>query len=173
MKAIVLTGRPGTATLVNDRPKPRLRPGYILVETKAVALNPADWRQVDYINTAGSLLGGDVAGVVLEVGPGCSKQWVPGDRICGFVYGGNESELEDGAFAEQVLIMADIGIRIPEWMTFEEAATMGMGVVTCGQGLFQQMRLNRPSQGGGDGNLVLIYGGSSATGTLGIQFANL
>lgn len=173
MKAITLTGTSGVATLVEDRPNPRLRPGYILVKTKSVALNPADWRHVDYFNTAGALLGSDVAGTVLEVGPECGNRWGPGDRVCAFVHGGNSSELEDGSFAEQVLVKADLGIRVPDWIMLEDAATLGLGIVTCGQGLFQQMRLNRPSQGGSSGDFVLIYGGSSATGTLAIQFAKL
>lgn len=154
MKAITLTGTPGATKLVENRPKPRLRPGYVLVEAKAVALNPADWRHIDYINTAGALLGSDVAGAVLQVGPECKKRWTPGDCICGIVHGGNAIELDDGCFAEQVRVKEDLGIRVPDWMKFEDAATLGMGIVTCGQGLFQQMRLNRPSQGGGSGSFI-------------------
>ncbi|EXJ77941.1 hypothetical protein A1O3_09100 [Capronia epimyces CBS 606.96] len=172
MKAIVMQGEPGKASLV-DRPFPKLRPGYVLVDVKAVALNPTDWKHIDFINTKGSLSGCDFAGVVAETGTGYSKQWKVGDRIAGFANGGNNLQPEDGSFAERIAVKADVAIRIPDSLSFEEAATLGVGVITCGQGLFQKMGLQRPSQPTTKGEFILIYGGSSATGTLGIQFAKL
>jgi NADPH:quinone reductase-like Zn-dependent oxidoreductase len=38
-------------------------------------------------------------GVVEEVGSGVMKEWKKGDRIAGFVHGGNEAEKEDGMLA--------------------------------------------------------------------------
>lgn len=99
-KAIVLQGEPGQAKLVTDRPLPRHRPGYLLVDVKAVALNPTDWKHIDGHNAKGSLSGCDYAGVVKETGKGYTKDWKVGDRIAGFAHGGNELEKEDGAFAE-------------------------------------------------------------------------
>lgn len=55
-------------------------------------------------------------------------------------------------------------------MSDEDAATLGVGVVTCGQALYQSLGLPLP----GDkpyGGYILIYGGSTATGTLAIQYA--
>lgn len=175
MKAIVLQGEPGQVSYVTDRPIPSLRPGYVLVDVKAVALNPADWKHIDvpFLNTAGCLSGCDYAGVVSQVGEGYVKPWKVGDRICGFVHGGNQYQPEDGAFAERIVAKADMQMRIPEHMSFEEAAALGVGVVTCGQGLFQQLKLALPSDPISTGDVVLIYGGSSATGSLGIQFAKL
>jgi len=66
-----------------------------------------------------------------------------------------------------------VQMPIPEKMSFADAATLGVGVLTCGQGLFQQMKLNLPTEPSTEGDLILIYGGSSATGTLGIQFVKL
>ncbi|KAI1622990.1 zinc-binding oxidoreductase alcohol dehydrogenase [Exophiala viscosa] len=172
MKAIILHGEPGKASLEMDRRFPKPRPGYVLVDVKAVALNPTDWKHIDYINSKDSLSGCDYAGVVAETGTGYSKQWKVGDRICGFTHGGNQLQTEDGAFAERIAAKADIQMRIPENMSFEEASTLGVGVITCGQGLFQQMGLNLPGNPA-TGEIVLIYGGSTATGSLGIQFAKL
>jgi len=173
MKAIVLQGEPGKAALVTDRPYPKPRPGYVLVDVKAVALNPTDWKHIDFINSKDSLSGCDYAGVVAETGTGYSKEWKVGDRICGFAHGGNEYQPEDGAFAERIAVKADIQMRVPDYMSFEEASTLGVGVVTCGQGLFQQMGLNLPNEPSTKGEFVFIYGGSSATGSLGLQFAKL
>lgn len=173
MKAIVLQGEPGKVSLVTDRPYPQPRPSYLLVDIKAVAVNPADWKHIDFINTKGAQLGCDFAGVVAETGTGYYKAWQKGDRICGFAHGGNLFQHEDGAFAERIAVKADMAFRIPENMSFEDAATLGVGVITCGQGLFQEMGLHLPSQPTTKGETILIYGGSSATGCLGIQFAKL
>lgn len=95
--------------------------------------------------------------------------------------GGSYMFPEDGAFAEQILVKADVGIRVPDTLSYEEAATLGVGVYTCGQGLCQQMGLRWPQKkegeaqkdGGSGKKTVLVYGGSSATGALAIQFAKL
>ncbi len=173
MKAIVMHGEPGKASLVTDRSDPKPRPGYVLVDVKAVALNPTDWKHIDKINTKDSLSGCDYAGVVAETGEGYSTPWKVGDRIAGFVHGGNSLQTEDGAFAEKIAVKADVQMRMPDNLSFEDAATLGVGVITCGQGLFQQMGLNWPTDPSTSGDFVFIYGGSSATGTLGIQFAKL
>jgi NADPH:quinone reductase-like Zn-dependent oxidoreductase len=172
MKAVIMQS-PNTASFVTDRPFPSLRPTYIKIRVRAVALNPADYKHIDYINTPSALLGCDYAGEVLEVGAEVRKHWAVGDRVCGFVHGGNSLQKEDGAYAEVIVAKGDVQLRIPEGMSFEDAATLGAGVLTCGQGLYQKMELSWPNVAEGKGEVVLIYGGSSATGTLGIQFAKL
>lgn len=172
-KAIVLQGEPGQAKLVTDRPLPRHRPGYILVDVKAVALNPTDYKHIDSLHTKGALSGCDFAGVVRETGKGYNKDWKVGDRVAGFAHGANELELEDGAFAQVIVAKADVAYRIPDNLSFEDASTLGVGIVTVGQGLFQHMKLNSPSNPSTSGDFLLIYGGSSATGTLAIQFGKL
>ena len=87
MRAIVIEDY-GKAKLANDIPIPKLRDGYVLVKPKAVALNPTDWRHIDYLATPGAIVGCDYAGEVLEVGASVTKQFKPGDRITGFVHGG-------------------------------------------------------------------------------------
>lgn len=171
MRAIVLQGVAGEAIFTNDRPYPSLRPGYVLVDVKAVALNPTDWKHIEFANQIKGLLSGcDFAGVVVKTGTGYSKPWKVGDRICGFAHGGNSLQHEDGAFADRIAAKADISIRIPDHLSFEEAATLGVGTFTCGQGLFQEMGLEWPQKRCPQREYVLIYGGSSATGLLALQF---
>jgi NADPH:quinone reductase-like Zn-dependent oxidoreductase len=46
---------------------------------------------------------------------------------------------EDGAFGEIITAKGDIQIHIPDNMSFEEAATLGVGISTVGQGLYQSI----------------------------------
>lgn len=171
-KAIIVQA-PKQARVVTDRPVPKLRPGYLLVKVSAVALNPTDWKHIDFLAPPGALIGCDYAGVIEETGIGYSKRWNKGDRLCGFCHGGDETQLENGAFAEHVVVKADVQVRIPEKMSDEEAATLGVGYVTVGQGLFQKLKLPLPTEPAKSPGTILIYGGSTATGTLGIQLAKL
>lgn len=172
MKALVMQGRE-KIQLVDSRPVPLLRPGYLLVRVVCIALNPTDWKHIDFVNTAGALCGCDYSGIVERTGTGYTKDWKVGDWICGAVHGANPSNPEDGAFAEYIVAKADVQYRMPRAMSFEEAATLGVALGTVGMGLFERMRLALPSSPITQSEPVLIYGGSTATGTLGIQFAKL
>ncbi|KAI9787530.1 MAG: hypothetical protein M1839_000060 [Geoglossum umbratile] len=170
--AIQVRGQ-GQAEVVANASIPKLRDNYILVKTEAVALNPTDWKHVDYLPTPGALLGCDYAGTVVEVGKGVTKGFKKGDRIAGFVHGSNQSQLEDGAYAEYIVARGDVQMRIPDNVSFEEAATLGVGIITVGQGLYQSLGLQLPTKPVKENIPVLVYGGSTATGTLAIQFAKL
>ncbi|KAH7227135.1 chaperonin 10-like protein [Fusarium redolens] len=152
---------------------PSLRDGYVLVKVKAVALNPTDVLHIDLIPTPGTRSGCDFAGVIEEVGPNVTKSFKEGDRIAGVVHGGNAVNEEDGAFAQHIVAKADVALRIPDSLTFEEAATLGVGITTVGQGLYQSLKLPLPDKPSPNREYLLIYGGSTATGALAIQFAKL
>lgn len=179
-KAIIATSN-HEARFVVDRPIPVLRDDYILVKTIAVALNPTDWKHLDQeLAPDGALLGCDYAGIVEEVGKNVKKPFKRGDRIHGVAHGGNAVQLEDGALAEYVVVKGDIQSPIPDNMSFQEAATLGVGTITVGQTLYQSLKLALPTQHEEEGKEhiqkprpILIYGGSTATGTLAIQFAKL
>lgn len=173
MKAVVFRGK--EAHVERDRPAPKLRDDYLLVKTVAVALNPTDWKHVTGgLPAEGGLVGCDFSGVVEEVGSAVTKHWSKGDRICGVAHGGNSLQPEDGAFAEYIVAKGDIQMKIPNKMSFEQAATIGLGATTVGQGLYQQaLKLNLPTDPVKQKTYILIYGGSSATGALGVQYAKL
>lgn len=173
MKAIVIHGK--EARVESDRPMPKMRDDYLLIKTVAIALNPTDWKHIAFGITAdGCLSGCDFSGIVEEVGPAVTKRWAKGDRVAGVTHGGNSSQTEDGAFAEYIVAKGDVQMKMPDSMTFEQAATISLGATTVAQGLYQKaLKLNLPTDPIKEKTYVLIYGGSTATGALGIQYANL
>lgn len=171
-KAIVMTG-PGAATVVPDRPIPKLRDGFVLVKTVAVALNPTDWKSIDFRSAKGALVGCDYAGIVEEVGNGVTKDLKKGDRVFGAAQGNNAYQTEDGAFAEYIVVKGDLVNKIPDNLSFEEAATLWLGLMTVCQGMYMALGLARPEAPIQETVPILIYGGSTATGSLAIQFAKL
>lgn len=169
------------AALVTDRPLPRQRPDHLAIAVSHVALNPTDWKSVDLRGEPGLLSGCDYSGVVEAVGANVTD-FAVGDRVAGVAHGCNASNPEDGAFAEHIMARAALAMRVPEGvMGMAEAATVGAGITTVAQGLYQSLGLPWPAvtgegegeQKGKKGFPVLIYGGSTATGTLAIQFAKL
>lgn len=119
-------------------------------------------------------MGCDYAGVVEAVGPLVKKPFKKGDRVAGFVHGSNAARPNGGAFAEYVIAKGDLQIWIPDHMSFEAAATFGVGLTTVGQNLYQNMEFPFPAEGEeSDDTSILIYGGATATGTLAIQLAKL
>lgn len=171
-KAIIMVS-PGVASLVRDRPIPRLRDGYILVKTVAVALNPTDWKSIDYRATKGSLVGWDYAGIVEEVTSGVTKDLKKGDLVYGAAMGNNAYRTEEGAFAEYIVAKGDLANRVPGNLSPEEAATLPLGLMTVCQGMYMALGLARPETPIQQTVPILIYGGSTATGSLAIQFAKL
>ncbi|KAL2172330.1 hypothetical protein VTG60DRAFT_6169 [Thermothelomyces hinnuleus] len=178
MKAYKLISK-GNAAVV-EVPKPALRPDGVLVRVAYVALNPTDWKHVRETEVRGGAaltVGCDFAGVVEEVGAAVARPGGlrPGDRVCGMVHGTHTLRPEDGAFAEYLVAKPDLLLPIPDHMGFPEAATLGVQVYTVGQGLFQSLGLPWPTEPlkSEDRFPILIYGGSTAMGTLGIQMAKL
>ena len=82
-KALLLLKKQGKYA-VQDVPTPRPGPGELLVEVKATALNPVDWKVHDYgfyIPKYPAILGSDAAGTVKAVGEGVTDFTI-GDRVC-------------------------------------------------------------------------------------------
>lgn len=162
---------------VTDAPKPALRPEYLLVKVACVALNPTDWKNIQSTGITGKPLtvGCDFAGVVKEVGSAVNRPFKPGDRVFGFAHSCHTAEPEDGSFAEYLVAKGDVALKIPDHMGFAEAASLGVQVYTVGQGLYQSLKLPWPTKPVKleDRFPVLIYGGSTAMGTLAIQMSKL
>ncbi|QSS54739.1 zinc-binding oxidoreductase ToxD [Histoplasma capsulatum var. duboisii H88] len=171
----LISGPNREALVSNDFPIPDILPDHVLVKTTHVALNPADWKNLGSDKTIPGTLGGcDFSGIVEEVGPTVVKKFNKGDKVMGFNLGFNKMKPTKGAFAEYVISKGDLLLRVPDTLRMDQAASMPMGLYTVAQGLYQGiLQMALPNEPVKNAVPVLIYGGSSATGALAIQFAKL
>ncbi|KAE8154020.1 zinc-binding dehydrogenase family oxidoreductase [Aspergillus avenaceus] len=166
----------GNLKLSDDVDVPQLEDDMILVKNVAVALNPIDAKMVGKLATPGAIAGMDFAGQVVAIGPNV-RTATPiqvGDRVCGAVPGMHSLTPTVGAFAQFVGAADITTMKIPDGMTFQEGASLGSGIGTIGLALFKSMNVpgtpKCPSEKPVD---VLVYGGSTTTGTLAIQLLKL
>jgi NADPH:quinone reductase-like Zn-dependent oxidoreductase len=149
--------------LIRDVPTPALRRGQVLVRVRAAALNPKDVleRKGKYRLLTGRRFprraGYDWAGEVAEAGAG--SPYVAGERLYGMIFGWN-----GGACAEFAAVSIAQCARMPENLTFEQAAAVPLAGMTALQALRDVARV-------GEGASVCINGASGGVGTLAIQVA--
>ena len=140
-------------------PKPIPSAKELLIKVEATALNRADilQRQGKYPPPKGAseTLGLEVSGVVTEMGPEVTK-YKEGDKVFGLVPG--------GGYAEYCVIHESMANKIPEILSFEEAAAIPEVFLTAYQALITLAKLKKEEA-------VLIHAGASGVGTAGIQIA--
>ena len=170
MKAIGTTGpRPATdpaALVAFDAPEPTLRPRDLLIQVKAVSLNPVDAkvrnsRQPEAGQT--SILGYDAAGVVIGVGDEASLFKV-GDEV---FYAGQIDRPGSNAERQAVDERIDLVERPkPTSLPFPEAAALPLTAITAWELLFDRMKAGRDED-----ETLLIVGGAGGVGSALIQIA--
>lgn len=165
MNAIV-THEYGSVEVLNvqDVERPKITDDEILIRVHACSVNPVDWkiRRGDVKVLTGrkppSILGGDYAGIVAEVGSQITG-YKTGDAVWGMV-----NAFKGGTYAEFLKVNnGEIGLK-PENLSFEEAASLPLVGLTAYQALVYQGRLRK-------GCHVMINGCSGGVGLAGLQIA--
>jgi putative PIG3 family NAD(P)H quinone oxidoreductase len=161
MKAIVIE-RPGGPEVLKwqDTPTPEPGRGEVRVRVRATAVNRADLLQRMGLYPAPpdapqTIPGLELAGEIDAVGPGVT-QWQVGDRVFGLVGG--------GAYAEATVTHADCVARIPDGLSFTDAAAIPEAFITAWDAIVTQAGLNA-------GETVLVHAVGSGVGTAAVQIA--
>jgi len=173
---------------LGEVPSPHIDHDQVLIQVKACSLNHFDLlvlREADPDNFTFPFWGGaDVAGVVTEPGESV-YQFKSGDRVvvnpslycgqCEHCLAGEESQCNSygiigdtvpGGFAEFIAVDATNLMKLPEQISFEEAAATPLVYQTAWRALISQVSI-RP------GDDVLILGASGGVGSASIQIAKL
>jgi len=146
-----------------DKPTPRAHD--LLVEVRAIGINPVDAK----IRAGGGpgspsgdlkILGWDAAGIVRAVGPDATL-FAPGDEV---FYAGSVDR--PGCYAEFQCVDERIVGRKPQTVGFAESAAMPLTTITAWEMLFDRLKVDRAQEGS-----VLIVGGAGGVGSIATQLA--
>ncbi|MBI2469015.1 MAG: zinc-binding dehydrogenase [Candidatus Rokubacteria bacterium] len=172
MRAVVIEGHGGLDRLKlrTDWPEPAAGAGQAVVEVRACGLNyldifvrrgmpglPVEMPRVP---------GGDISGVVRDVGPGVADEWV-GRRVMVDPHirpGGALGEHTHGGLCERIAVDADNLIAMPDAVSFEQAAALPIAYGTAWRMMLARGRVRA-------GERVLILGASGGVGTACVQIA--
>ncbi len=165
MKAIVID-KYGDKDVLQEREieKPVIEDNQVLVESYATSINPIDWKvRAGYLKEMLEfefpiILGWDTAGVIVEKGKGVSGFEI-GDRVFA-----RPATTRQGTYAEYVAVDETLLARIPETMSYEEAAAIPLAGLTAWQCLVDFGEIK-------EGDKVLIHAGSGGVGNFAIQIA--
>jgi len=161
MKAVVVSefGAPSVMKVVEkDVPAPRA--GEVLIEVKAIGVNPVE----TYIR-AGTYPrlpelpytpGGNVAGTILKCGPGVASV-KEGERVY-------SAATVSGAYAQQAICSADEVFALPGNLSYAQGTALGVPAATAWRGLFLRGE-------GKSGERVLVHGASGSVGQAAVQLA--
>ncbi|KAI0694763.1 GroES-like protein [Earliella scabrosa] len=168
--------------LVTDWPVPTPGPNEVLVKVVTAAINPADAMIQTYgvpFITQYPFIGGlDGAGVIEELGSEV-QELQKGDQV--LFPGGFEPKY--ASFQEYKIVPAENVAKIPDNLSFEQAATVPLGLATVATGTWshhpeaRSIDLLAPWEEGGMtkyvGQAAFVSGGSSSVGQYAIQMAKL
>ncbi|ACT08301.1 Alcohol dehydrogenase zinc-binding domain protein [Dickeya chrysanthemi Ech1591] len=165
MKAFVIDryGRRGGGR-IGEMPEPELRGDDVLIQVHAAGVNLLDAKigkgefRLVLPYRLPLVLGNDVAGVVVRVGPSV-KRFKPGDEVYA-----RPDQQRIGTFAEFIAVKEDSLALKPGNLSMEEAASLPLVSLTAWQVLVETAKLKK-------GQKVLIHAGSGGVGTIAIQLA--
>lgn len=150
-----------------------------------MSLNPVDWKTATFSNLAFPKIAGvDVAGeisevrtrktpfslincfgnfilhVSLQIGPDVAGDWAVGDRVCAHL----DLRGEWGGFAEYCIALSHVLVRIPEGVSFQDAAAIPCAGWTAHLALYHRMNI-------ASGKTLVIAGASGGVGSFAVQLA--
>lgn len=151
---VVGSGEPGLLR-ISGRPVPGPGPDEVLIAVEAAGVNRHDVNQRRRGPSSGhsNILGLEVSGRVVALGPGVTGHTV-GDAVAALTDG--------GGYAEHAVAKASCAFKIPDGLSFVEAAALPEALFTVWHNFFGIADL-------GPGEAVLIHGGASGIGTIAIQ----
>ncbi|MBD3761006.1 MAG: zinc-binding dehydrogenase [Rhizorhabdus sp.] len=173
MRAVALRQHGGTEELkLEEWPVPVAAENQALVEIKACGLNYMDVFVMrgmpDMPTEMPRIPGGDIAGIVREVGPGVSRDWIGKSVVLfpRFPKGGVLGENGNGGLCEFIAVDHTQLIEIPDGVDFEQAAALPIAYGTSHRMLFTRGKLQA-------GERILILGASGGVGVSCVQFAKM
>ena len=165
------TGAANEVLKAGEQPLPEPGPGEVRVRLKTSGVNPADTyrrRGEGYAMEAPLVIpNSDGAGIIDKVGPGIDAKRI-GERV--WIYNGQRGR-PLGTAAEAIALDADLVTRLPDDVSFEAGACLGIPCMTAHRCVFSEGETPPLERGHLSGKTVLVTGGGGAVGNYAIQLA--
>lgn len=165
MKAVRIHAYGGPELLhYEEVPRPALNPDDLLIRVRAAAVNPVDWKiREGYLqgvlhHSLPLILGWDVSGEVVEIGPEAT-----GFKVGDAVYARPNIE-RDGSYAEYIAVKASEVAHKPASLDHDHAAAVPLAALTAWQALVEAAQLKA-------GQTVLIHAAAGGVGNFAVQLA--
>lgn len=167
IKAIAVNPKDPAHFIAVELPQPEAKDYDLLVEVKAVSINPVDTKVHKGVQKSGldapKVLGWDASGIVKSVGSAV-KNFNVGDEVW---YAGDITR--SGSNATEQLIDSRIVSLKPKTLNWAQSAAMPLTALTAWEALFEHLNIQHASA---EKNLLII-GGAGGVGSLAIPFAAL
>lgn len=165
------TGAANDVLQVGDQPLPEPGHGEVRVRLKTSGVNPADTyrrRGEGYAMEALLVIpNSDGAGVIDKVGAGIDAKRI-GERV--WIYNGQRGR-PLGTAAEAIALDAGLVTRLPDDVSFEAGACLGIPCMTAHRCVFSEGEATAAESGHLTAKTVLVTGGGGAVGNYAIQLA--
>lgn len=146
---------------------PEVRDKELLVEVKAISINPIDTKvrmSKDIKEEKARIIGWDVSGTVVAVGEDCDCYKV-GDEV---FYAGDITK--PGAYSEYHVVKEDLVGRKPKTISHMEAAALSLTSLAAYEALFERLNISQDKEENKDKTLLIINA-SGGVGSIAIQLA--
>tara|TARA_B110000495_G_scaffold187262_1_gene186513 strand:+ start:786 stop:1775 length:990 start_codon:yes stop_codon:yes gene_type:complete len=165
MKAIILHAHGGPELFrIEDRPKPEIKPGHVLIRVAASSVNPVDFKIRQGLIPIGpelpGILHGDMSGTVEEIGEGV-EGFTEGDEVYGCIGGFKDLP---GVLADYALADARLLARKPTNLSMIEAAALPLVTITAWNALMDRAKVS-------EGQRVLVHAAAGGVGHVALQIA--
>ncbi|MET0264086.1 MAG: zinc-binding alcohol dehydrogenase family protein [Duganella sp.] len=154
------------ALLDIELPAPTAQGHDLLVEVKAISVNPVDVkirRNAAPAEGASKVIGWDAAGIVKAVGPDVTL-FKPGDEVW---YAGDLTR--PGTNSELHLVDERIAGHKPRTLDFAQAAALPLTAITAWELLFERLQVSRDTSR--QGQSLLVIGAAGGVGSILLQLA--
>lgn len=174
----VIISEKGARHSIASRKTPEPGPGQLLIEIKAIAMNPVDHFQRDtgmLITNYPTVLGSDVAGIVVECGPEVPADTPKsGARVAAFASSFfHQSDADFGAFQKFALVNAESVTPLPDSTSLCEGSILPMSVAVALLGWYTLGIPRDTSYKPEDKQGMLVWGASTSVGSAAVQSAKL
>lgn len=156
-------------------PIPELQPYEILVHNRAIGLNPIDWKGKKYgfgIYHFPWINGRESSGDIVKLGSKVNeKNYLIGDKV--IISSTSYRDNRTSTFQQYTAIDSRLVWKLPESFSYEDGATIGVGLVTAGVILYNSFEFELSENPQKLNGTILIWGGATVVGLYLIQLAKI